>query len=119
MDNKDQEVMNILKEWKLVKERLDVSFRSRSFKNIKEWMEKGIELFIQFILKTNDRSFFQGTLQFDQLETKPINLEERLAFIKARPNLYHSYRQLSELMDEQEKHFAKNTIKKKSSKPMA
>ncbi|MGG1675174.1 YpoC family protein [Neobacillus sp. NRS-1170] len=117
MDDGDQGVSRILKEWKLIKGRLDELYCSRSLKETKEWMEKGIELFIQFIMITNDRPFYQGPLQFDQLEIKPVNLEERLAFIKARPNLYHSYRQLSELMHEQEKHFVKKTIKKKSSKP--
>ena len=112
----DKQAASIIDEWGKVREKLDELFRSRDMKNTKEWMEKGIGLFIRFLFKTNDKSFFQGPIPYDQLEIKPVNIEERLAFILNRPNLYHSYRQLVELMIEQEKQFAiRNSIKKSSS----
>ncbi|MGG3469615.1 YpoC family protein [Neobacillus pocheonensis] len=113
----DKQVANIVEEWSKVREKLDELFRCRDMKNTKEWMEKGIDLFIQFLLKTNAKSYFQGPIPYDQLEVKPVNIEERLAFIMNRPNLYHSYRQLIELMIEQEKQFVKWNVIKKSSKP--
>ena len=51
--------------------------------------------------------------QLTLLEMKPVNLEERLGFIISRPTLFHSYRQLTELMVEQEKLYAKKNIVKK------
>lgn len=117
MESEDKDVTRILEEWQSVKELLDDLYRSRDFKNTKAWMDKGIELFLQFMVQTNDMPFFKDTIPYDQFEIKPVNLEERLEFIIERPNLYHSYRQLSELMSEQEKHFVKKNIIKKSSKP--
>ena len=81
-------------------------------------MKKGIGLFLQFLFWSNDRpiSAIEST-PLNLLEIKPVNLEERLGFIISRPNLFHSYRQLSELMVEHEKLFAKNKIIKKAFKP--
>ena len=81
-------------------------------------MEKGIGLFIQFLSWSNDSQLTLKNLnQLTLLEIKPVNVEERLGFIISRPNLFHSYRQLSELMVEQEKLYAKKNIVKKASKP--
>ncbi|WP_051633452.1 YpoC family protein [Bacillus sp. UNC41MFS5] len=118
MDKKEVEISNLLTEWKNGKGQLEVLFREREYKNAKVLMEKGIQLFIQFLAWSNGLPVpLNESLNFKQLEYKPVNVEERLAFITSRPALYHSYRQLSELMMEQEKLFVKRNILKKASKP--
>jgi len=115
MANQAETVSTILEEWKNVKIRLDQLFRERDQKKAKEWMEKGIALFIHLLNYTNEKaSTPYDSIPFHQLNFKPVNIEERLGFIMARPGLYHSYRQLSELMVEQEKLYAKRNIIKKN-----
>ncbi|MBO0958188.1 hypothetical protein J1P26_00460 [Neobacillus sp. MM2021_6] len=120
MDNRAEKISRLLKEWESIKTRLNQLFRERDQKNAGEWMEKGISLFIQFLFLTNDESSTPNdSIPYHQFYYKPVNIEERLAFIIARPALYHSYRQLSELMVEQEKLYVKRSIVKKTSKPDA
>jgi uncharacterized protein (DUF433 family) len=77
-------------------------------------MKKGIGLFIQFLYWSNDRQInSKEPVSINQLVITPVNLDERLAYILSRPNLFHSYRQLSELMTEQAKQYAKKNIVKK------
>jgi len=117
MDNLAETVSTILEEWESVKTQLDKLFRERDQKKAKEWMDKGIALFIQFLYYTNEEfSTPANPVPFHQFDSKPVNIEERLGFIIARPALYHSYRQLSELMVEQEKLYAKRKIVKKTSR---
>jgi hypothetical protein len=79
-------------------------------------MEKGIELFTQFLLLSNGQGETSKRSQCaNSLIYKPVNVEERLAFIHSRPSLYQSFRQLCELMVEQEKIYAKITLIKKAS----
>ncbi|MEH7303490.1 YpoC family protein [Neobacillus drentensis] len=112
------EISNLLTEWDKSKEQLEKYFRERDYHNAKVLMEKGINLFIQFISRANELPILQNeSINYKQFDFKPVNVEERLAFIMARPGLYHSYRQLSELMIEQEKLFVKRNILKKASKP--
>lgn len=116
----DEEILSILEEWNNVKAQLGELFRERNQKNTKALMEIGIDLFIQFLFKSNNKPVLaKESIPFDELAIKPVNIKERLGFIMARPNLYHSYRQLSELVIEQEKQFVKYTAMKKSSRPNA
>ncbi|OZI11699.1 hypothetical protein CEW92_10385 [Bacillaceae bacterium SAS-127] len=41
---------------------------------------------------------------------KPLNVEERLSFVLARPFSYQAYRQIDTLMTEQQKQFAKHSL---------
>ncbi|MDG4656134.1 GTPase [Ectobacillus antri] len=52
-------------------------------------------------------------LNINTLLNKPINIEERFAFIINRPGHYHSFIQLIQLYEELEKLFATIKIKKK------
>lgn len=113
-----EDILALVEEWKIVQEQLEVLYRNRDQKNSLEGMKKGISLFIQFLFWTNEQPIDPNMpITLELLEVKPVNLEERLGFIISRPNLFHSYRQLSELMTEQEKLYAKNKILKKASKP--
>lgn len=116
MANQSMAVSDILKEWNEMKTRLENLFRDRDQKNAKIIMEKGIALFIHFLCVTNERAATpRQAIPYQQFTIQPVNLEERLEFIISRPHLYHSYRQLAELMVELEKLFVKKNIRKKSS----
>lgn len=117
MNNRGEAVAAILAEWEGIQKQLAPLFRARDQKNTKKWMEKGINLYLQFLYLTNHETFPPiNRNRYDQFLFKPVNLEERIDFINSRPELYHSYRQLSELMIEQEKQFVKSNIIKKSSR---
>ena len=115
MNNRGEAAASILTEWKSIQSQLMPLFRARDQKNTKEWMERGITLFLQFLCLTNHETRLTcNPISSDRFIYKPVNLEERMDFIKSRPGLYHSYRQLSELMIEQEKLFVKSNIVKKN-----
>jgi hypothetical protein len=118
MDKMMESIPQLIKEWKDIKDQLEILFRERDQQNAKKLMDQGINLFIQFISLSNG---FPASLDKpftpNQYDFKPVNVEERLGFIMSRPALYHSYRQLSELMVEQEKLYVKSNILKKASKP--
>ncbi|WP_052404788.1 YpoC family protein [Bacillus rubiinfantis] len=116
MSSEENAVSSIMKQWGIIKKKLDSLHHDRHHHQIKPLMEEGISLFIQLLFLTNEIDFLPGTaLDENQLTHKPVNLRERLDFIIARPQLYHSFRQLSELMAEMEKLQAKKMIQKKSS----
>lgn len=114
MDNKA--IPLLLEEWNGLKEELQALYTQRDQKHIPGMMKKGIDLYVQFLFWSNDQEALPDNPgAFAVLEYKPVNIEERLAFIQARPALYHSFRQLSELMTEQEKLYVKKKIMKKAS----
>jgi hypothetical protein len=113
-ENVDQAISNLLSDWEKIKVELETLYRNRDQKSTLQGMKKGIGLFIQFLYLSNDRQVnSKESSSINQLEITPVNLEERLAYILSRPNLFHSYRQLSELMTEQAKQYAKKNIVKK------
>jgi tRNA nucleotidyltransferase/poly(A) polymerase len=117
-ENVDQAISNLLSEWERIKVELEILYRNRDQKSTLQGMKKGIGLFIQFLYLSNDRQVnSKEFISINLLEITPVNLEERLAYILSRPNLFHSYRQLSELMTEQAKQYAKKNIAKKRLSP--
>ncbi|MCM3566822.1 YpoC family protein [Neobacillus mesonae] len=114
--NNEMTSNSILEKWNSIKTQLEYFFRKRDQENTEILMKQGISLFIQFLSSVNEMVFQEGQeIPYQNMSFKPVNLEERLGFIISRPKLYHSYRQLSELMVELEKLSAKKEIKKKSS----
>ncbi len=114
VDNLDEAITMLLTEWEEVKGELENLFRHRDQKTALNVMRTGIGLFIQFLYLTNEKQVIVSKLEpIESLEIKPVNVDERLEFIISRPNLYHSYRQLTELITEQGKLYAKNKIVKK------
>jgi hypothetical protein len=113
-ENVDQAISNLLSDWERIKVELETLYRNRDQKSTLQGMKKGIGLFIQFLFWSNDRQInSKEPVSINQLVITPVNLDERLAYILSRPNLFHSYRQLSELMTEQAKQYAKKNIVKK------
>lgn len=96
-------------EWSALKEELEVHFKERSKQKVEEPMKKGIELFIEFLHSANESPpSLSPQIDYDKLTIQPVNLQERLDFIIARPTAYHSFKQLEELMVELEKAYHKN-----------
>jgi hypothetical protein len=97
-----------LEEWNGLKSKLEELHRNRDKKGLRQSMKTGIGLFLEILFWSNDRSVrLDKPDMIEALNYKPVNIRERLEFIMARPGLFHSYIQLSELMTEQEKLFAK------------
>lgn len=107
----------LLNQWNSLKEDLVQSFAKRDRLNTVESMKSAIALFIEILYWTNGLPVSFPLDKIDQLKSVPINIRDRLTFIMARPNHHLSFKQLAELMIEQEKQFVKtivlkNTIKK-------
>lgn len=102
-----EELENILLEWPNLREEIRHAFEKRDKKAAAPLMEKGISLFIKFLYWSNGLTNLGAEINYEELHIKPVNCEERLQFIMTRPNLHHSYMQLCELMNEQEKGYRK------------
>lgn len=116
--NPNEEISSLLEEWNDIKVDLEECYNKRDQAKTLINMKKGIELFQHLMFLTNEKPIILiEHIEWNLLEYKPVNITERFAFIKSRPNLFHSFRQLSELMVEQEKQFMKKNSMKKASKP--
>ncbi len=110
----EENISLLLAKWNQVRSELETLYRKRDQKSTLQLMKKGIGYFLQFLYWSNDSQVnLKEPLPLNLLVIKPVNLEERITYILSRPNLFHSYRQLSELFTEQEKLFAKKNIVKK------
>jgi len=107
----------ILEEWNKLKIGIEELHHQRKKSGVIEKMKNGTGLFLQYLFWSNEKPVYLKELPaIPDLSMKPVNLEERAAFIIARPGIHHAYVQLCELMIEQEKQIAKrNTLKKASS----
>lgn len=113
----DKVIKELMTDWEKIKAALMKEHRSRNREKVIVLMEIGVKLFNQFLLKSNENDKNETTaIIFSELEAKPVNVAERLEFITSRPELYHSFIQLSELMGEQEKLYFKKRAMKKASR---
>ena len=103
----------IEKEWTSLKLGLERKFQQRDPKVHVE-MKAAIALFLMKLFWSNGRpvQLNDWKQKVRELDIKPVNVEERLEFVFRRPYSYHSYRQVSELMIEQEKQAAKHLVLK-------
>ncbi|MBN8190710.1 hypothetical protein JI667_00995 [Bacillus sp. NTK074B] len=99
---------DIIRDWKKEEDHIKALFRSRS-KNVLESMRKSIGGFYLLLYWTNKQPVnldnWQSTVE--RFSLKPVNVVERLTFIRDNPALYHSYIQLAQLFEEQHKQYAK------------
>ncbi|WP_052948746.1 YpoC family protein [Mesobacillus campisalis] len=100
----------LLNEWEKLKEEIGQGHSVRDSIKASGAMEQGIDLFLKFVYWSNRMPVSLPLENLKTLGAKPVNVEERLKFIMGRPGLYHSYIQLSELMNEQHKQFARSTL---------
>jgi hypothetical protein len=116
LDTDDKRISQLLRHWEELKKLLAVHFENRETEKSLIPMEEGIEVFLSFLFLTNEREWNMDENSIFNLQWKPVNVLERISFIKKRPTLFHSYIQLSELMTEQEKQFNKKIAIKKMTK---
>lgn len=114
-------VEDLLRQWAGIKGKAGLMFSERKAKEAKGLMIEGLSLFFSILFwlqhqPVNLRSWKEHLGLFD---FKPVNTEERLSFILARPALYHSYVQLGELFIELEKQYYKREIKLKKTPRLA
>lgn len=116
LDTNDRRISQLLLRWEEVKNQLSVHFEERETEKTLIPMEEGIEIFLNLLYITNDCGWNKEESNIMELQWKPVNVLERITFIKKRPNLFHSFIQLSELITEQEKQFNKKMAIKKMTK---
>jgi hypothetical protein len=114
--NIEQSILPLLELWKEEKETLVSLFAERNRKAAREPMVRSLAYFLSALFWLNERKV--GDLREWEKEVKtlplqPLNCLERLAFIFARPDLYHSFIQLDELFEELTKLVYKTIAKRK------
>ncbi|WP_053363930.1 YpoC family protein [Bacillus sp. FJAT-27251] len=110
-DTPEKYIPILLNEWEKLKGVIGQGHSVRDPIKASVAMEQGISLFLKFVYWSNRMPVSLSLEGLGTLGVKPVNAEERLKFIMARPGLYHSYIQLSGLMVEQHKQFARSTLK--------
>jgi hypothetical protein len=116
LDTDDRRISQLLIRWEEVKKLLAVHFENRETEKALIPMEEGIEIFLSLLTLTNESEWNKDESTMMELQWKPVNVLERISFIKKRPTLFHSYIQLSELITEQEKQVKKKLAIKKMTK---
>jgi hypothetical protein len=114
--NNEEHITLLLKRWNTIKVELTELYKNRKQQETMGLMNEAIETFQKFLLLSNEVENEVAYSCDSDLKWSPINMTERLSFIKNRPNLYHSFVQLSELMNEQEKQYNKKLAIKKATK---
>lgn len=102
----------ILKQWTSYHKSLKASYQARDFEFLLPLMKKGIACCFSILFWGNNQpvNLRKWEEKTETLSYKPINFIERMTFILSRPKLFHSFVQLSELMEELTKTYYKNLI---------
>ncbi|MFT8320523.1 MAG: YpoC family protein [Bacillus sp. (in: firmicutes)] len=108
-------VEKIMAEWQQLKLDIQRSITEQNKKETQQIMKKGIAYFLESLYWTNELPVsFEAGIISKEIKIKPINVEERMAFIVSRLTGYHSFKQLDELFKELQKQFAVKMSKRKS-----
>ncbi len=111
-ENPESSIQLLLAKWRELRHQLETLFASREFSAAMVPMKRSIAIFVEMLFWTNNKPVHFPLENVRELNFKPVNVQERLEFIISRPILYHSFVQLSELMNEQEKQFTKMLLLK-------
>ena len=117
-ENREEIIPKLFAQWRYLHEQLEALYKQRNVKEASPLMQNGIKLCIAIVFWHNNRPI---TCQhWDHLEKSgfslPVNFSERISFIVSRPQLYASYKVLSEIMVELEKLIAIDNLKRKLKK---
>ncbi|NQD64525.1 hypothetical protein HP456_01130 [Bacillus haikouensis] len=106
---RDKVVKDVIDSWNKEQGTIKEKYKSRD-KSVQNHMKKGIALFYMLLFWSNSVpvSLREWHLDCKDLSLKPVNVEERVTFIRQNTKLYHSYVQLTELFQEQYKQVAKD-----------
>ncbi|WP_338749606.1 YpoC family protein [Bacillus sp. FJAT-52991] len=90
---------------------IEMKFKEKD-KEIEQMMKAVIALFFMSLFWSNHEPVVLNDWKekVAAFEVKPLNAEERLSFVLARPFSYQAYRQMDALMTEQQKQFAKHSL---------
>jgi hypothetical protein len=101
--------------WEELHGEIKTLFDNRNNKDTVVPMKRGIGYLIELIFWTNGLpAQKKDQFDFETLNIKPVNIAERLQFLMRKPNIYPSFAQLNELMEEQKKQFSKYLALQKS-----
>ncbi|GMB07914.1 hypothetical protein EDD69_101227 [Thermolongibacillus altinsuensis] len=117
--NMEQSLPPLLELWKDEKETLASLFAKRDRKAAREPMIRSLAYFLSALFWLNERkvsNVCEWEKEVKALPLQPLNCLDRLAFIFARPDLYHSFIQLDELFEELTKLVYKTIAKRKITK---
>ncbi|KYG91698.1 hypothetical protein A0U40_01780 [[Bacillus] sp. KCTC 13219] len=89
--------------WNALREQIHAAHEARNGQ-AEPFMHQGIEHFLQFLMIASEVEGYDTQASYELL---PLNGGERLAFIRANPAQYASYRQLDELYKETKKRCAR------------
>ncbi|RFU68462.1 hypothetical protein D0469_12040 [Peribacillus saganii] len=108
-ENDRQALPDLFEKWNTNKLEAGQFFAERNVKKVERPMKEGLAIFISglFWMNAQPVALSAWPASLTEISFKPVNAAERLDFILARPLLYHSYKQLSELMLELEKQYYK------------
>lgn len=111
---REQTIPILLKECAVIREQLETIFQKRKNKLALPLMKQGIGLFVEMFHWVNQVPVkLNPSIQYEKLPIQPINVKERLEFLFMRPNAYHSFVQLFELVEEMEKLYQKSLTMEK------
>ncbi|MDF2902809.1 MAG: hypothetical protein K0S25_447 [Bacillus sp. (in: firmicutes)] len=104
----EEVIPELMKSWKELQIEINNLFERRDNRETLVPMKRGIAYLIEFVFWTNGLPAQKiPGFDFTSLQLKPVNFLERLSFLLKRPNIYPSFVQLIELMEEQQKQFSK------------
>ncbi|MFY0757853.1 YpoC family protein [Metabacillus dongyingensis] len=101
----------LIDEWHSIQETIKSRIRSNARKADKAEMIKGISILICLINWSNETPIHDLDIKSDDFtafSVKPINASERLMYVLLKPEQYHSFVQLNQLIEEMVKQYYKN-----------
>lgn len=106
-ENRKESLPKLFHHWAILHNKLVQLFEARDRQGAVQPMKQGLILFIQSVFWLDRRPVLlaEGRMNVAVLKWQPVNGVERLDFILQRPNHYHSFIQLTEMMKEIEKRF--------------
>ncbi|MEK4200477.1 YpoC family protein [Cytobacillus sp. FSL K6-0265] len=107
----------INREWQELSDSIKYAHQQRNKKEAGQLMVVGVAILVQYVYWLNEKpvSFCDQQIGI-RLPIVPFNFSDRLQFIMQQPSLHLAFSQLTELMIEVNKLYAKKKIKKKHSK---
>lgn len=107
-ENPETFIPALLQEWYELQKEIKALFDQRNNRDTIYPMKRGIGFLIEFIFWSNGMPAKKlNEVNINGLQIKPVNSLERIQFLMKRPNIYPSFAQLCELMEEQQKQYSK------------
>lgn len=95
--------------WEETEPLITTAFQNRNRKQVTLPMKKMILALLAYLFWTNEKpvpSLDVLIAEVKELKYKPVNVDERLAYILSSPNHHHAFTQLKQLFIEQNKKYA-------------